>query len=114
MLLASLPGVLWSLALFALTRALRAFAKGDLFGPSVNRALRGFALWALASAALGLVSPTLLVLVWSLAQGPGETTWIIHINPGHLSTILLASVMWLFSKIIERARLLADENSSFV
>ncbi|MCA9639117.1 MAG: DUF2975 domain-containing protein [Myxococcales bacterium] len=108
------PGVLLTLALFQLAKALSAFARGEYFQESTVARLRRFSGLMLASALAGLVLPSVCSLLLSYGVPPGEGRFSVGIGSGQVLGVLCAGGTWLFAALLAETRRLSQENSEFV
>jgi hypothetical protein len=103
--------LLLAISIYWLTEALRAIAGGGLFSAIVVRRFRLFALWLLIMALFGFFAPMLAGM--ALAP-PGKHHIRIIIDVRDLLLIGITLVLFLFARLLERARLIEDEMREIV
>lgn len=111
-MLSAMPVLLMSVALLSLRRSLLAMADGNHFSPSAVSPLRRFAWLTFAAAIAGIVVPSLIDALVSLANGGGSVR--VAIGSQQLLFALFAGLMGLFARMLERASAIAEENAQFV
>jgi hypothetical protein len=92
----------------------RHFACGSFFTPPTIRGLRGFAAAMFGSGLAGLVTPSLLSLVLTVANGPGQRQLVVNVHTGQLLMLLMASLVWIVAAVMARAAAIEEENTQFV
>ncbi len=113
MLIALLPVLSMSRALWIASRCFRDFAAGHYFFRRNAQRLREFAGWLLAAAILGLlVTPTVSLIV-SLGQG-GIGSIRVSLHSQQLLMIVFTGLVWQISRVFAKAVALAEENAQFV
>ena len=110
--LSAMPVLLMSVALLSLRRSLLAMADGNYFSPTAVSPLRRFAWLTFAAAIAGIVVPSLIDALVSLANGGGSVR--VAIGSQQLLFALFAGLMGLFARMLERASAIAEENAQFV
>lgn len=111
MAVADVTIVLITVALWQLSRMLRAIAAGDLFSARVVGAFRAFALWLLIVALVWIAVP----IVMSLAGGSGtEHRYEFKLQLRDLMTIGITLILFLVARLLERARAIDEEMREIV
>lgn len=110
-LLAVLP---LSWGLMRLGVCFRAFAKGHPFAPRGIAGLRDFAVGMGVAALAKPVGYTLMVLLLTWNAGPGKRQLAIALNSDMLLMALFAATIAALAWAMEKAAIVAEENSQFV
>lgn len=98
--------VLLSVALWQLSRMLGAIAAGDLFSARVIGNFRGFALWLLVVAVVGIIAPIAVALL--TGSDPGHR-FEFKLQLRDLMTIGITLILFLVARLLERARTIDEE-----
>jgi hypothetical protein len=102
----------WGLS--RLRTCLSCFASGHPFATEGISGLRGFALGAMLAALAQLIGHTLMGLVLTMNAVPGHRQVIVRIDAEMLLLALFAGIVASLVWALERASLIAEENSQFV
>ena len=102
--------VLLVIAFARLAQMLGAIARGELFSATVIRGFRGFAFWLLLMAAVGLVGP---LLAEALDRKSGDPVRLV-IDFRQVLTLGVTLLLFLLSRLLERARQIEEEVREFV
>ena len=92
----------------------RAFAQGRPFAPKGIAGLRDFALGMAIAALAKPIGYTLMVLVLTWNAGPGQRQLALALNSDALLMALFAATIAALAWAMEKAAIVADENSQFV
>jgi hypothetical protein len=112
---AMVPAAIATFGLIALTRLLRLFNRGDVFGPDALRALGQItaALFWNVLAAFIMEAPISYLLTRDHPPGQhGELQ--LTIGSDDVQILFLAGVAWVVSRVMAEATRVADENAGFV
>jgi magnesium-transporting ATPase (P-type) len=101
--------LLLELALFELTRMLSLVTSGEYFSVRVIARFRGFALWLLILALIGLIAPMV-----QLHSNGGFEFHFITINLGELLVFGVTLLLFLLARLLERAGEIEQENREIV
>ncbi len=112
-MLALLPVLGMSRALWIASRCFRDFAAGHYFFRRNAQRLRALAGWLLTAAILGLIATPLISLIVSLGRG-GPGSIAVSLNSQQLLMIVFTGLVWQISRIFAKAVALAEENAQFV
>jgi uncharacterized membrane protein len=111
--IAMLPVLSMSRALWLAARCFRDFGAGHYFFQRNAQRLRGLAGWLLTAAILGLLStPALSYILASGRGGAGEIQ--VSINSQQILMLVFTGLVWQISRIFAKAIALAEENAQFV
>jgi hypothetical protein len=114
MVVALLPVVGLSYALWHAGRCSRAFAQGQAFQRDAIHALRQCALGMALAAIASLVLPSLISLLASWHVGPGARSLVISFNSQGLVLLLFAALVAQMAAVLRQGAALAEENAQFV
>jgi hypothetical protein len=78
------------------------------------RSLERLALWALASAAAGVVTPTLIGLIATADAAEGQRQLVIRFGSGEITGLIVALLLLAFGRVMREAMRVARENREFV
>lgn len=104
--------ILLAIAIFELTEALRAVVTGDMFSTAVVRRFRLFALWLLIMALFSSLAPVLGRLLTIGSPGGHHVPIVLDLRD--LLLILVTLLLFLLSRLLERARAIEDEMREIV
>jgi hypothetical protein len=105
--------VLMAVALFHLTEGLRGLANGaGFFSATVIRRFRLFAGWLLIMALYSFLAPTIGALAKSMAGGRHLALFIVDIRD--LMLVAITLLLFLLTRLLERAGEIEQENSEIV
>jgi hypothetical protein len=109
---ASVPAGIATFGLAMLTRLLRLFHRGDVFGADSLRALALIttALFWNVVAAFVMEAP----ITYFLTRWQPHAELQLTLMPDDVQILFLAGVAWVVARVLAEARRLADENASFV
>jgi Protein of unknown function (DUF2975) len=111
--IAMLPALSMSRALWLASRCFRDFAAGHYFFQRNAQRLRELAGWLLTAAVLGLL--TTPALSYILASGRGGAGAIqVSISSQQILMLVFTGLVWQISRIFAKAVALAEENAQFV
>jgi hypothetical protein len=114
LVLTLVPAGLMVAALASARRCFGLFAAGELFTPGTVAALRGFAAGCFASALAGLLLPTVLTVLLTLGNPPGQRHLAVSLGSGQLFVLLVAGLVWVMARVMAEAVALREENAQFV
>jgi Protein of unknown function (DUF2975) len=112
-LVALLPVLSMSCALWIASRCFRDFAAGHYFFRRNAQRLRALAGWLLTAATLGLLTTPLISLFVSFGRG-GAGSIAVSLNSQQLLMIVFTGLVWQISRIFTKAIAVAEENAQFV
>jgi hypothetical protein len=104
--------ILLGVAVIHLILMLGRIARGELFSAGVVRNFRGFALWLLLMAVLGMVGPFVAEL--AAPRLTGHHLIRIAVDLREVLTLGITLLLFLFASLLERARRLDEEMREFV
>ncbi|MFP5391957.1 MAG: hypothetical protein ACLGI6_10505 [Gammaproteobacteria bacterium] len=90
------------------------FADGRFFTEAAIDGLRGFAAAMLYAGIAGMATPSLLSLVLTAANGPGQHQLVVSLNTGQLLMILIAALVWIVTSVMVHAAAIEAENQQFI
>jgi len=106
MVISDISILLLSVALYQLTRMLRAITEGDLFSARVVQAFRAFAFWLLLLALVWIIAPVAAVLL----AGPDDARRMeFRLQMRDVLTVGIALILFLVARLLERARTVDEE-----
>lgn len=97
-----------------LRTSFRHLAHGSFFTPPAIGGLRGFAAAMFMSGLAALVAPSLLSLVLTATNGPGQRQLVVNLNTGQLLLLMMSTLVWIVAAVMERAAAIEEENRQFV
>jgi hypothetical protein len=103
-----------SLALSALRRLLRLYSEGTIFDAQNVLAIGKIGKWLAWFGIAQLLDATLIPLVLTLANPPGRRLLVITLSTGAIEAILLGAVMLIIARVMDEARIIADEQAQTV
>ena len=112
--LALLPAVLWLVGLFHLWRLFGLYAQGAALTAAAQRALRLVALTVLAAALLRPLYQSLLSVVATIDNPPGQRMLTVSFGTHDYFLLLLGLVLTVIATVMADAVHAAEENRSFV
>jgi Protein of unknown function (DUF2975) len=112
-LVALLPVLSMSRALWIASRCFRDFAASHYFLRSNAQRLRALAGWLLTAAILGLLATPLISLITSLGRG-GPGSFEVSLDSQQILMLIFTGLVWQISRIFAKAVALAEENAQFV
>lgn len=112
--MAEIPLCLLLTGVWHARKCFRLFVSGRVFTPEVTRCLQRFSSWAMASAAVNIVSTAACSVLITLQNPPGLRYLAIGISSDQVFLLLFAAVVWLMASIISQGQQLADENAQFI
>jgi hypothetical protein len=65
-------------------------------------------------AALGIIAHTLLALILTSANPPGQKILLIEIDSGTFSSVIVAVLLFTFALLMKETAAIAEENKSFI
>ncbi len=69
---------------------------------------------AIVLAILGIVVHTLVVLIMTSANPPGQKMLLVEIDSGTLSSVIIAVLLFTFAHLLKETATIAEENRSFI
>lgn len=109
-----LPAGFVAAALWTLARLFGRFEQGDVFGPGTEAAFRGLGRILIGWACAGVVHGTLLGLVLTMDNPPGQRSLSIGFDGLNVTALCVGAVAWLLSWVFAEARRIADDNALIV
>lgn len=106
---ATVVTALLDLALFDLAKMLGLVGSGEFFSVAVIRHFRGFALWLLMLAVIGLLAPMI-----QFSGDGGVAIHFITVNLGQLVIFSVTLLLFLLARLLERAGEIEQENREIV
>ena len=113
-LLTEIPVLCMCFGLWHARSCLKGFAGGQLFTDEAVQYLRRFSVWIMWSAFAALLVSMLLSMILSYNNSPGTRQLAVGIGSDHLLMFFFAGLVWVMAGIIREARVIADENNSFI
>ncbi|MEQ8346762.1 MAG: hypothetical protein RIB84_21080 [Sneathiellaceae bacterium] len=113
-LLSLLPVLLLAAGLLAARRCFRLFRQGAWFTGGAVAALRDFGSRVVLAGIAGLLLPTLLGLLLSIGNAPGQRALVIAIGSGPVLGILLGGAVWAMALVMLRAVAIAEDHAQIV
>ena len=108
------PGVLFLGAMIEAFRLFGLLGRGEAFSTAMPRSLERLALWALASAIAGVVTPTLIGLIATADAAEGQRQLLIRFGSGEITGLIVALLLLAFGRVMREAMRVARENREFV
>jgi hypothetical protein len=99
--------VLLSVAMFRLVQMLTAIGASQGLSALAVKAFRGFAFWLFLLALFGLAAPIVPELIRAAAGG--DTVYAFPIGVRSVLTALIALILFLVARLLERARVIEEE-----
>lgn len=113
-LLNMLPGVIAMYGFWRLRQLFGLFLEERYFDREAIQHVRRFAATALAYGFAAPLSRTLIALVVSLSNPPGERVLLVTISSDDLVIIFLSAVFFLIARVWDKAREIDDENAQII
>jgi len=113
-LLSLLPLGVGLATLWQLWRLFGEYAAGRVFGRRAQRHLKRFAVGVLLLAALAPLMHTLLVLVLTLGNPPGQRLVSLGFSSDDYARLLLGAVLLAIARVMEQAVEVAEDHAGFV
>lgn len=104
----------FSLCLARLRRLLRLYAAGTIFGPDNVAAMSGFGKWLVWTGVTSFFYRTLIALVLTLPNPPGQRLLVVGTDSGQIVAMLLGGVMLVIARVMDEAREMAEEQAQTV
>ena len=108
------PGGIAMYGFWRLRRLFGLFAQGRYFDGEVIRCVQSFASAAFAYGLAAPVSRTLIALIVSLPNAPGERVLLLRLSSDDLVVAFLGGVFFLISRVWRKAKMIAEENAQIV
>jgi hypothetical protein len=112
--MATLPVIAFLIALFQTWRFFEHVKLSQHFSLASQLSLKWLGRAAIACAITGTLTRTVIGLLLSSANPPGQQMLIIGISSGEIASIVVALIVFVFANVVREAAALADENASFV
>ena len=106
--------ILTELALWRLTRMLKAIAEGESFTARVTGHFRGFAFWLMLMAIADLATPLLANLFGTAPADGGGRHFVFTVDLSSVITLGVTMLLFLLARLLERARAIEEENREIV
>lgn len=113
-LLSLVPVLLLAAGLLAARRCFRLFRQGAWFTGGAVAALRDFGGRVVLAGGAGLLLPTVLGLLLSIGNAPGQRALVIAISSGPVLAILLGGAVWAMALVMLRAVAIAEDHAQIV
>lgn len=113
-IIALVPVLLTSAALFAGRRCFACVANGDYMARKTVSHLRAFGGFIALSSLFGLLVPTLIGLTLTADAGPGRHALVVSIGSTPLLGLLLGGMVWAIAAVMARAAILAEDHAQIV
>ncbi len=113
-LVAALPALLFLLCLLQVWQLFGLARRGQLYSLQSQILLGRLGKLAIAVAVTGIVSRTLVALMFSSANPPGQKMLLIGFSSSDMGSILVGLLVFLFATVVRDAMALAQENASFI
>ena len=113
-LIGLVPAALFLVAMIEAFRLFLLLGNGLAFTPAMPRSLGRLGLLAAASALAGLITPTVLGLVATMGAPAGQKQLVIQIGSGEIAALVIALLLFAFSRVMRQTVEIAQENREMV
>jgi Protein of unknown function (DUF2975) len=113
-LVAAIPALIFLLCLFQVWKLFGLARRGQLYSPLGQAMLGRLGKLAIAAASAGFVTRTLVALMLTHANPPGQKMLVIGIGSGEMTGLLVGLLVFLFAAVVRDATALAPENASYI
>jgi Protein of unknown function (DUF2975) len=111
---AALPALTFLLCLFQAWKLFGLARKGQLYTAAGQALLGRLGRLAIAAASVGFVMRTVVALLLSSANPPGQKMLVIGFGSGEMTGLLVGLLVFLFAAVVRDATALAQENATFI
>jgi hypothetical protein len=105
---ASVPTILYTLALWQAMKLFRLYRTGQIFVPAVPAILVRLGYLVLAAAAAGVITRTLVVLLLTMGNPPGQRQLAVGIGTEDILSLIIGLL------VAKEAQRFVDENKGFI
>ncbi|MFC3225594.1 hypothetical protein ACFOGJ_00025 [Marinibaculum pumilum] len=113
-LLAMLPSLLLASGLISAATCFGLFRRGAYLTGGNVAALRAFGGRVALSGLAGLLVPTLLALLLSVGQSPGQRALVLTLESGPVMALVFGGAVWAISAVMARAVAIAEDHAQIV
>jgi hypothetical protein len=111
---ALVPGCLYILAFWQAMKLFRLYRTGPIFAPAIPAILVRLGYLVLAAAATGVLARTLVILVVTMGNPPGQRHLAIGIGTEDILSLIIGLLVCAFSLVAKEAQRHAEENKGFI
>jgi hypothetical protein len=111
---ALVPAILYILALWQAMKLFRLYRTGQIFVPAVPAILVRLGYLVLAAAAAGVITRTLVVLLLTMGNPPGQRQLAVGIGTEEILSLIIGLLVCAFSLVAKEAQRFVDENKGFI
>ncbi|MFN3232915.1 MAG: DUF2975 domain-containing protein [Alphaproteobacteria bacterium] len=113
-LISMIPAGALLYGLWRLQDAFSRFAAGEFFSRETIRCIRTFALMVLLQALLRPIASSMLSVLLTLQNPPGEKALAIRFGSGELEMLFVGGLFFAVAHLMAEGRRIADENAQIV
>ncbi len=113
-LISMLPVSLLLYGLWRLREAFERFSQGEFFTYETITCIRSFALMVMLQSLMRPVATTLLSVLLTMSNPPGQRTLAISIGSGELEMLFVGAVFFAVAHLMVEGRRLADDNAQII
>jgi Protein of unknown function (DUF2975) len=113
-LVALLPMLVFIYALWRAHRLFGLIGTGHFLSEKSQKLMVHLGRLAIILAVLGIASHTLVGLILTSANPPGQNILLIEIDSGSISSVIIAVLFFTFSLLMKETASIAEENKSFI
>jgi Protein of unknown function (DUF2975) len=113
-LVALLPALLFIYALWRAHTLFGLIGTGHFLSEKSQWLMVHLGRLAIILAALGIVTHSLVVLIMTSANPPGQQVLMFEIDSGTISSVIIAVLFFTFSLLMKETAAIAEENKSFI
>jgi len=113
-MLSLIPVAIFVAAMWEVRRLFRLLGKSRVLDPAVPRLLVRLGRLAVAAAVAGIVVRTLVVLVMTSSNPPGQKHLVIGIGSNEFASLIIGLLLFAFALVVQESLRIVDENRSFV
>ena len=109
-----MPVAIFVAAMWAVRSLFLLFGRSQIFDPAAPRLLVRLGGLAIAAAVAGIVVRTLVILIMTSANPPGQRQLVIEIGSNEISSLVAGLLFLAFALVVQESLRIQDENRSFV
>jgi Protein of unknown function (DUF2975) len=111
---AALPVVMLLAALLLVWRFFSFVKHGQLYSLAAQQSLKWLGRAAIGCAVTGMLTRTVIGILLSSANPPGQKMLVIGISSGEVASVVIGLLVFVFANVVREAAAIAHENASFV
>jgi hypothetical protein len=112
--LSLIPPAIFAAAMWEARQLFRLFGTGNVFGQDTSRHLVRLGALAIAAAVAGMAVRTLVILLMTSANLPGQRHLVLAIGSNEIAALVAGLLFLAFALIMQEALRIKDDNASIV